>query len=247
MVKCKAIQDLLPLYVDGVASEESCSLVEEHVLSCETCRSELEKMQNGEVRLYFKNDDAYKISVLKGLKKKIFKKMAIVAASVIAASILVFGGIVFIFEREIPLQYHNADFTIREIVDEFYAWTFTSMNEPPVLVKDEGTILEIVVPSRYFARMSSRVINIDGEPIRIMYFYLARTLATTFRTGTDSNQHMRLATSRDEVRDGFDGELINRIELYYLVRPIRQRNYVSNEEFLEQVRAGVLLWSGVLE
>lgn len=40
-LKCEVIRDLLPLYHDGVCSEESKKLVEEHLTSCEGCREEL--------------------------------------------------------------------------------------------------------------------------------------------------------------------------------------------------------------
>ena len=37
-MKCEVIRDLLPLYVDGVASEESRALIEEHLNTCEGSR-----------------------------------------------------------------------------------------------------------------------------------------------------------------------------------------------------------------
>ena len=37
--KCELIQDLLPLYCDGCASEYSCSEVEEHLDECRECRA----------------------------------------------------------------------------------------------------------------------------------------------------------------------------------------------------------------
>lgn len=43
-VTCQIIQDLLPLYCDGVCSEESRKLVEAHVRICEKCREELRLM-----------------------------------------------------------------------------------------------------------------------------------------------------------------------------------------------------------
>ena len=38
MMKCSIIQDLLPLYVDGVVSEDTAQAVEEHLETCEACR-----------------------------------------------------------------------------------------------------------------------------------------------------------------------------------------------------------------
>ena len=42
-IGCGACRDLLPLVEDGVASEESRLLVEEHLQSCESCRREAGK------------------------------------------------------------------------------------------------------------------------------------------------------------------------------------------------------------
>lgn len=44
-IKCNIIQDLLPLYVDGCCSEESCKLIEEHIAECKECKLSLEQMQ----------------------------------------------------------------------------------------------------------------------------------------------------------------------------------------------------------
>lgn len=44
-VSCEVIRDLLPLYEDGAASEESAELVREHLKNCPACRAELEKLQ----------------------------------------------------------------------------------------------------------------------------------------------------------------------------------------------------------
>ncbi|WP_458862151.1 zf-HC2 domain-containing protein [Acidaminobacterium chupaoyuni] len=42
-LSCEIIRDLLPLYHDGVCSEESRQLVEDHLKNCPACRAELEK------------------------------------------------------------------------------------------------------------------------------------------------------------------------------------------------------------
>ena len=42
---CKVIEDLLPLYQDGVCSEESRKLVEEHLLECADCRAVLDEIR----------------------------------------------------------------------------------------------------------------------------------------------------------------------------------------------------------
>lgn len=43
-VTCEIIQDLLPLYCDGVCSEESRELIQSHLHGCDKCREELRLM-----------------------------------------------------------------------------------------------------------------------------------------------------------------------------------------------------------
>lgn len=44
--KCSIVQDLLPLYVEGMVSEDTARYIEEHLADCEKCRAELEFLQN---------------------------------------------------------------------------------------------------------------------------------------------------------------------------------------------------------
>jgi predicted anti-sigma-YlaC factor YlaD len=43
-VSCEIIKDLLPLYHDGVCSNESKAMVEEHLAECDNCMKELNGM-----------------------------------------------------------------------------------------------------------------------------------------------------------------------------------------------------------
>lgn len=43
-ISCDIIKDLLPLYHDGVCSNDSRTMVEEHLADCENCKAELKAM-----------------------------------------------------------------------------------------------------------------------------------------------------------------------------------------------------------
>lgn len=43
--ECSVIRDILPLYIDGIISEDTISFVEEHLETCAACRIELERMK----------------------------------------------------------------------------------------------------------------------------------------------------------------------------------------------------------
>ncbi|MDE7478842.1 MAG: zf-HC2 domain-containing protein [Lachnospiraceae bacterium] len=45
-INCNIIRDLLPSYVDGICSEDSRLLIEEHVTDCEQCRTRLEMLKD---------------------------------------------------------------------------------------------------------------------------------------------------------------------------------------------------------
>ena len=60
---CEIIKDLIPLYVDGVCSEESKAKVEEHIEHCPDCLMTVERMKS---HLVLPMEDS---SGVKGFKK----------------------------------------------------------------------------------------------------------------------------------------------------------------------------------
>ena len=67
-VSCHIIEDLLPLYHDGVCSEESRALVEEHLAQCEACAALCGKL-NGQEETVSVDDTAALQSIQKEWKK----------------------------------------------------------------------------------------------------------------------------------------------------------------------------------
>ena len=47
-ISCNMIRDILPLYVENMASQDTRDLVEEHIASCENCTKRLEEMRTFE-------------------------------------------------------------------------------------------------------------------------------------------------------------------------------------------------------
>ncbi len=44
-IECAVVNDLLPLYCDGVVSERTAEILDEHLKECESCKAELEKIK----------------------------------------------------------------------------------------------------------------------------------------------------------------------------------------------------------
>ncbi len=70
-LKCEVISDLIPLYYDGVCSQESRKLVEEHLLECSDCRQELEDL--GKEFMSTPNEDQVVENLAKRWKKDRFQ------------------------------------------------------------------------------------------------------------------------------------------------------------------------------
>ena len=68
-VNCEVIEDLLPIYIENMASPSSRTLVEEHLVSCENCRKIKDSMQ---ASIYLPKDIDTK--PLEKISKHLFKK-----------------------------------------------------------------------------------------------------------------------------------------------------------------------------
>lgn len=69
--ECSIVQDIMPLYVEEMASDDTVSFVREHLKDCPRCRAELEKLQKP-VEVQLKPD--INAAPLKRLKKALLMK-----------------------------------------------------------------------------------------------------------------------------------------------------------------------------
>lgn len=79
---CSLIQDLLPLYHDGVCSEESRAIVEQHLAACSACKDKYAALCQGEELPVPPADPASelkKAASLQAVKRKIRQKQLLAA------------------------------------------------------------------------------------------------------------------------------------------------------------------------
>ena len=89
-VTCHVIEDLLPLYVEDVLSEDSRILVEEHLAQCESCRAELEAMRKPVTVPDFQEADRKN---LKGLRRTLRRKRLRTALVSVIITAAVLGAV----------------------------------------------------------------------------------------------------------------------------------------------------------
>ena len=95
---CSMIEDLLPLYVENLVSEDTKKEIEEHIKKCNKCSEELKKISqdegfnlNKQVQEEFNKETKEKeIKCIKNIKRKIIFKITI---SIIITCILFVVGI----------------------------------------------------------------------------------------------------------------------------------------------------------
>ena len=86
-VPCEVIQDLMPLYVDGLTNEVTDKVIEEHVENCDKCRKVLEMMRTGSDMEYVPDEnEKQEIDFLKKNKKK---NLRIILSSIGAAALII--------------------------------------------------------------------------------------------------------------------------------------------------------------
>lgn len=99
---CRVIEDLLPLYVDGVCSEESSKMIETHICQCESCKSVLKELQTEIVTNEIKADEQIPESekVLMDVSLKISKSVIYKAVGVIA---IILYWLIYIWQDKLAM------------------------------------------------------------------------------------------------------------------------------------------------
>ena len=94
-LSCSVTQDLLPLYKDGICSEESRCLVQEHLDTCETCRHLYRIMTEEDPEIIldeqistFSNDIHFFKEATNRITKRITTKLAILCSLILIAVLL---------------------------------------------------------------------------------------------------------------------------------------------------------------
>ncbi|WP_167957998.1 anti-sigma factor [Anaerosporobacter faecicola] len=94
-VSCNVIKDIMPLYVEELASQDSIQMIEEHMKSCEMCKEELERMKKGQMHIVDKEKAERSLqSVKKTIKNKRSRAIAFFSLLVFVVMLTVFSYVV---------------------------------------------------------------------------------------------------------------------------------------------------------
>ena len=95
-MNCNIINDMLPLYLEGICSEETVEMVETHMKDCENCRKDLEYMKQN-----ITIPETTTALEIKAVRRRILlEKIVVVLISVFAVlSVAVFVGIYLLADQ----------------------------------------------------------------------------------------------------------------------------------------------------
>lgn len=107
-VSCSVIQDILPLYIEGVVSKDTEKLVEEHLEHCEFCRCQVSKLTQNLVLPNEINVQLQEAQPLKEFKKNIKKKRNIISfLSVLITALVLIGGYSVLWVYGLPASHEG--------------------------------------------------------------------------------------------------------------------------------------------
>lgn len=157
-ISCDIIKDVLPLYLDGVVSEDTREMVEEHLCSCDSCRREAEVLKQDLVLPPMRNLQFSEVKVLKKLKSKFRKKNTIIFISaVVIAVLLIISLYSYAVLSETCIPYDEEFIHITEKDGELYA-TYHGENL-------DGTV-----------GLAPATVRMDGREKNIVVFYFYESL-----------------------------------------------------------------------
>ena len=134
-ISCSIINDLIPLYMDNAASEESRALVESHISECSDCRNIMESM-NTVINDISDKDAALFKKVKNGFRKKLIIRLVITVLVCIAF----FEGVQYLGAKPCEAQpsWYTVDdmkknLEIVKINGEFYLHQSNFISEASIL------------------------------------------------------------------------------------------------------------------
>ena len=121
-ISCNVIKDILPLYLDDVVSGDTREMVEEHLESCDACRKEADVLKSSVALPADRSTKLLDARILKNLKKRLFKRKAVIAIlSAAAAAAVIFGMYCILTLPQIFIPYDSARISIEEVDGKLYA------------------------------------------------------------------------------------------------------------------------------
>lgn len=225
-MSCDIIKDLLPLYCDGVCSDETARAVEEHLAICPVCRVLLDEMRQEPIMPEPVQAQAQQeAQVLQGVKRKFSLRRRLSVLSVALVALVALAALTASSDIEKPIPYQDGLVTAKLAADEAIDIHFSGNHYASFWAFYRKTADENNVYFCYTQTLKSSAIPLTGDHGHIC---IGNSLMSDFSTAC-----YQVPYSQD----------INAV--YYL--EASQQDYLrlpqmSDDEFTQVAQDAVLLW-----
>ncbi len=107
--RCALVQELLPLYQEGLVSEQSQKIIEEHLVTCNACQVEYEHQQNQDLAIQKQSNEEKVIDYFRQVKRKMTRRTILfsILGFLIASFIFLvaFIGVIPVEKTEANVKY----------------------------------------------------------------------------------------------------------------------------------------------
>ena len=194
-ISCEVIRDLLPLYAEDIASQDTQIMVERHLKSCHSCAEELEEMEKKPGNPL--PVDTY-IKPLKKLRNTLFKKKLQTIALTVMLTITIAAVIIANLTAPDYIPYSHEVVNITEKSDGTVLVEFrddvSGYDLNRYKAEDEsGYEYHITTWDSYWSRniikntVQNTVLNPNGEKVSAVYYYRTDGSESVLIYGRDQN------------------------------------------------------------
>lgn len=214
---CDLIQDLLPLYLDGVCSEESKKAIEKHLSECSDCKSFYAAMREAdkmEIDTHNADRERQKAASFQAVKKKLFRKQILAAFAAVVVLVVIAFAAVGILKCTVEVVEYEDNISVSMVDGDLVGRLQGSQQTHVKIKRVTGTV--------------------NGQEENYLFFYVSDTKWDELTTSSKVFSEYTLCPA-DKGASQIDA-------VYYFTGDYTDIESMSNEELQAVIDASELLW-----
>ncbi|WP_048600838.1 zf-HC2 domain-containing protein [Rubeoparvulum massiliense] len=192
-VTCNVIKDVLPLYLENMLSDDSCTMVEEHIEQCQECKNYLDEMRTFNEMPVDRNTSPL-LKIKSTLRKKkiqtaIFSMMFSIMLFVITIAFLTAPEYIPYSERSVTINEIGNGSVLAKFEDTVYGY---DIKRYPTY-DNSGYVYHITTWNSIWNRnikksnVNNTILNPNGENVVSVYYYQTDGSEDILMYGKDIN------------------------------------------------------------
>lgn len=215
---CDLIQDLLPLYLDGVCSEESKEAIEGHLPDCSDCKEFYAVMCEAdriEIDAHSEERERQKVASFQTVKKKLFRKWILTGFFTVVGLVAIVFAVVGILKNTVEVVEYEDNISV-------------SMVDGDLIGRLKGS-------QETHVRIKRVVCMVDGQEEEYLFFCISETKWNDLTINSKMFSEYTLCFA-DKGANEIDA-------VFYFTGDYTDIETMSSEELQEVIDASKLLWN----